>query len=186
MRKTLFHNLNFGLSKLPDYLSLNQPCRTCSLYLSCLTHELRHSHYYYECINFMFKFVIYVIIFYSFAIDLLNITETEVPYINEGTSFLKENVQNVDVMHFVQLAIAPVGIIGNVTVIVVFLNHKKLRSKILNRLIVNQVRILIDISFWSIYPHFKYFTAESENWAKKLSVGIFVEIVNASSQGKNV
>ena len=79
--------------------------------------------------------------------DLSNVTGTEVPYTNEGTSFLKENVQNVDVMHFIQLAIAPVGIIGNVTVIVVFLNHKKLRSKILNRLIVNQVRILIDIKF---------------------------------------
>ena len=36
--------------------------------------------------------------------------------------------------------IASVGIITNLTVIVVFLNHKKLRRKIPNIFIINQVR----------------------------------------------
>ena len=45
----------------------------------------------------------------------------------------------IDVMEIVQLSIAPVGIVANLTVIVVFLNNKKLRHKIRNKLIVNQV-----------------------------------------------
>ena len=47
---------------------------------------------------------------------------------------------SLDIMKIVQLSIAPVGIIGNLTVIVVFLNHRKLRRKIPNRFIVNQVK----------------------------------------------
>ena len=39
-----------------------------------------------------------------------------------------------------QSAIASVGIMANLTVIVVFLNHKKLRRKIPNIFIINQVR----------------------------------------------
>ena len=80
--------------------------------------------------------------------DLYNVTETERPLadvtVNESTTYLKsnENVHYLDVMDVVQLSIAPVGIIGNLTVIVVFLSHRKLRRKIPNRFIVNQVRIL--------------------------------------------
>ena len=48
---------------------------------------------------------------------------------------------SIDVMEIIQLSIAPVGIVGNLTVILVFLNNKKLRRKIPNRLIVNQVSI---------------------------------------------
>ena len=59
---------------------------------------------------------------------------------SEGETDLEGKVINFDVMEIVQLSIAPVGIIGNLTVIVVFLNHKKLRRKIPNRLIINQVR----------------------------------------------
>ena len=53
-----------------------------------------------------------------------------------------ENIlkKHFDIMEIVQLSIAPVGIIGNLTVIVAFLNHRKLRHKISNRFIVNQVR----------------------------------------------
>ena len=39
-----------------------------------------------------------------------------------------------------QSTIASVGIVANLTVIVVFLNHKKLRRKIPNIFIINQVR----------------------------------------------
>ena len=48
--------------------------------------------------------------------------------------------EDFDVMEIIQLSIAPVGIIANLTVVVVFLNNKKLRHKIPNRIIVNQVR----------------------------------------------
>ena len=76
--------------------------------------------------------------------DLFNLNETEglliVANSSESKSQLEGYVNYFDVIEIVQLLIAPVGIIGNLTVIVVFLNHRKLRSKIPNRLIVNQVR----------------------------------------------
>ena len=68
-----------------------------------------------------------------------------------GESHLEGKVINFDVMEIVQLSIAPVGIIGNLTVIVVFLNHKKLRRKIPNRLIVNQVSNFILIHNGNLY-----------------------------------
>ena len=91
--------------------------------------------------------------------DLPNITEIEGPHTNStngSNSHLKEDVPYFDVMHIVQLAIAPIGIVGNLTVIAVFLSHRKLRSKILNRLIINQVRThrSINIMFKCIYPYF--------------------------------
>ena len=78
--------------------------------------------------------------------DLSDVTETERPLFNvttnDSTPHLKSNVNvySLDVMDIVQLSIAPVGIIGNLTVIVAFLSHRKLRRKIPNRFIVNQVR----------------------------------------------
>ena len=76
--------------------------------------------------------------------DLLNLNETEgllmVANSSENKSQLEGYVNYFDVMEIVQLSIAPVGIIGNLTVIVVFLNHRKLRRKIPNRFIINQVR----------------------------------------------
>ena len=70
---------------------------------------------------------------------------TELSYVNLNLNktepSLEENIRYLDVMEIVQLSIAPVGIIGNLTVIVVFLKDKKLRSKIPSRFIVNQVRI---------------------------------------------
>ena len=79
--------------------------------------------------------------------DLSNVTETERPVVNvtanDSTPHLKSNVNvdSLDAMDIVQLSIAPVGIIGNLTVIVAFLSHRKLRRKIPNRFIVNQVRL---------------------------------------------
>ena len=43
-------------------------------------------------------------------------------------------------IRIIQSSVASVGIIANLTVIVVFLNHKKLRRKIPNIFIINQVR----------------------------------------------
>ena len=40
----------------------------------------------------------------------------------------------------IQSTTASIGIVANLTVIVVFLNHKKLRKKIPNIFIINQVR----------------------------------------------
>ena len=62
-----------------------------------------------------------------------------------NTSISEENndlsIQNeeFDVMMLLQCIIASVGIIANLTVVTVFLNHKELRRKIPNRFIINQV-----------------------------------------------
>ena len=76
--------------------------------------------------------------------DLWNFTETRKLDFgvnsNESKQFSEGKLIDFDVMEIVQLSIAPVGIIGNLTVIVVFLSHRKLRCKIPNRFIVNQVR----------------------------------------------
>ena len=76
--------------------------------------------------------------------DTQNSSGTEEPIIkvkwNESEKYLGGSGNALDIMEIVQLSIAPVGIIGNLTVIVAFLNHRKLRRKIPNRFIVNQVR----------------------------------------------
>ena len=75
--------------------------------------------------------------------DLNNSIATEGSYttlnLNGSETDLEGKDNNMDIVEIIQLSIAPVGIIGNLTVIVVFLNHKKLRRKIPNRFIVNQV-----------------------------------------------
>ena len=50
-----------------------------------------------------------------------------------------ESSENVDIMMIFSIAIASVGIISNLVVVVVFLNHQKLRRKIPNMFIINQV-----------------------------------------------
>ena len=63
----------------------------------------------------------------------VNSTESVTIQISEA------NREQFNVMQILQLLIVSVGIIGNLTVIVVFMNHRKLRRKIPNRFIVNQV-----------------------------------------------
>ena len=57
-----------------------------------------------------------------------------------------ENSQNdskgFDIMQILQLVIANLGITTNLIVIIVFLNHKKLRRKIPNICIINQVSVI--------------------------------------------
>ena len=45
-------------------------------------------------------------------------------------------------IRLIQTSIASVGIVANLTVIITFLNHEKLRRKIPNIFIINQVRML--------------------------------------------
>ena len=47
--------------------------------------------------------------------------------------------KNLDIMQILQLVIASLGITTNLIVVVLFLNHKKLRRKIPNICIINQV-----------------------------------------------
>ena len=76
--------------------------------------------------------------------DTHNFSGTEEPLIkvnlNETEEYFVGSSVALNTMKIVQLSTAPVGITGNLTVIVVFLNHRKLRRKIPNRFIVNQVR----------------------------------------------
>ena len=52
------------------------------------------------------------------------------------------SVKSIDgyLVLIIQSSVGSIGIIANLTVIVVFLNHKKLRRKIPNIFIINQVR----------------------------------------------
>ena len=61
-------------------------------------------------------------------------------------SFTSNNSSNDNAreesIRIIQSTVASVGIVANLTVIVVFLNHRKLRRKIPNIFIINQVSII--------------------------------------------
>ena len=61
--------------------------------------------------------------------------------INSTSNNLKTGNSRTQSIRLIQTSIASVGIVANLTIIVVFLNHKKLRRKIPNIFIINQVRI---------------------------------------------
>ena len=71
---------------------------------------------------------------------LKNTTITNETFIsnNSGTGNARED--SIRIIRIIQSSVASVGIIANLTVIVVFLNHRKLRRKIPNIFIINQVR----------------------------------------------
>ena len=76
--------------------------------------------------------------------SLPDILENELFTVEEVSTVHKSNnvddtsrAQNILI---IQSTIASLGIVSNLTVIVVFLNHKKLRRKIPNIFIINQVR----------------------------------------------
>ena len=60
---------------------------------------------------------------------------------SEENNDLSPQNEQFDVMMLLQCIIASVGIIANLTVVTVFLNHKEMRRKIPNRFIINQVSI---------------------------------------------
>ena len=60
---------------------------------------------------------------------------------------------NVDVMMVLSAAIASLGIISNLTVVVVFLRNNKLRIKIPNIFIINQVRKNFVIQNYHLLEH---------------------------------
>ena len=64
----------------------------------------------------------------------LNITAPTI----KGT--IKSN--EFDLMMILQILIASVGIVANFTVVFAFLNHKRLRKKIPNMFIINQVSVI--------------------------------------------
>ena len=70
--------------------------------------------------------------------------ETSTIIFSENETFADASVNSIDgyLVRIIQSSVASVGIIANLTVIVVFLNHKKLRRKIPNIFIINQVRVL--------------------------------------------
>ena len=66
---------------------------------------------------------------------------TWIENIKENVTFPNSTFSNktVDIMMVLRLIMSSVGIIGNFTVIIVFLSHRKFRKKIPNIFIVNQV-----------------------------------------------
>ena len=65
---------------------------------------------------------------------------SEINSTNSSSAKELSAVNHIDVLVILFAAIASVGIIANLTVAVAFLNHRKLRKKIPNIFIVNQVR----------------------------------------------
>ena len=55
------------------------------------------------------------------------------------TSSRIDSDKSLDIMMVLSTAISSVGIIANLTVVIIFLNNKKLRCKIPNIFIINQV-----------------------------------------------
>ena len=77
--------------------------------------------------------------------NLIKILDNKTVAIDENnTTLMSSNVADEDSRALsilvIQITIASVGIVSNLTVIVVFLNHKKFRRKIPNIFIINQVR----------------------------------------------
>ena len=68
---------------------------------------------------------------------------TNVSQISENNTTFRPNKpvdSRAQSILIIQSTVAALGIVTNLTVIVVFLNHKKLRGKIPNIFIINQVR----------------------------------------------
>ena len=70
-------------------------------------------------------------------------TDTSSMYENDTIMSLKlseyQDGPNLDIMVILQNTIASLGIVANFTVVIVFLNDRKLRCKIPNMFIINQV-----------------------------------------------
>ena len=82
-------------------------------------------------------------ILYFETVPNMNVTAADTSAVNSTESVTikisEANREQFNVMQILQLLLVSVGIIGNLTVIIVFMNHRKLRRKIPNRFIVNQV-----------------------------------------------
>ena len=77
---------------------------------------------------------------------------------NGNSTFLSstEMAENVTVMMILQSLISSVGIVANMAVVVVFINDRKLRVKIPNMCIINQVSIKISICALFILYHVEW------------------------------
>ena len=54
----------------------------------------------------------------------------------------KNDSESIDIIKILQIVVASLGITTNLIVLAVFLNHKKLRRKIPNICIINQVSVI--------------------------------------------
>ena len=80
--------------------------------------------------------------------DNTSIIEMDLSDVTNSTTTPEDKDENtIDVMMLLSTIIASVGIISNSTVVVVFLKYKKMRRKIPNIFIINQVRDHFEISF---------------------------------------
>ena len=70
--------------------------------------------------------------------DIINCTKTG------NSSAIEDGELTSQIIVILQSVIASVGIVANSTVIIVFLNNEKMRRKIPNIFIINQVRVQSD------------------------------------------
>ena len=69
------------------------------------------------------------------SVDLINCTNTR------NNSTVEDGELTSEIIVILQSVIASVGIVVNSTVIIVFLNNEKMRTKIPNIFIINQVKV---------------------------------------------
>ena len=72
--------------------------------------------------------------YFNFSISLINEAME-----NMSHSPPMDTSDKIDVMMTLHSLIASVGIVANITVVIAFVNHRKLRRKIPNIFIINQV-----------------------------------------------
>ena len=74
--------------------------------------------------------------------EALNFTKTDI-FNNISVNTTIDSKHDIDIMRITHCVIASVGIIANITVVIVLINNRKLRRKTPNICIINQVRYLI-------------------------------------------
>ena len=101
------------------------------------------------CISVMLKHKLkisvstFVNLIYFIMENVINLSENienELFTVSKVYNSVDDNSTREQSILIIQSATASIGIMSNLTVIVVFLNHKKLRRKIPNILIINQVK----------------------------------------------
>ena len=100
--------------------------------------------------------------------DPNNITYTDDVIVNVTPNLtINNDIQEVSgtifTMMVVHSIIASVGMSGNLTVILVFLNHRKFRKKIPNIFIIHQVSIYFICSFCFIYSIKNFISSETQH-----------------------
>ena len=129
-----------------------------------VTQSKPHLH---QCIVYFTKYAINLTCFgwYILLVHPNMMTFPNILFQNTSTSSMLEERSTVNLMNVLSSVIASVGVIANFTVVSVFVSNAKLRTKIPNIYIINQVRIILNFSI--IFCYLSYSTVKTiaePNW----------------------